>query len=505
MKLTYSKGTLNTIKADSVIVFTFSDENLIKETATKLDKFLNGQVSVMISTGDFKGKEKEVAVFYPVNSNLKSKRIILVGLGEREKVTLEKLRRSSAVASKRAQSLKSETIAIEFPDYSLLKDKINENVDYIAQAIAEGSVLALYKFDKYLTDEERRSRKVREVILFSDKDSKEIREGVRVAGIVCSAVYFARDLANAPANEIYPETLAKAAVNSGKKYGYKVKVLGKPEIEKLGMGGLLGVNSGSARPPRFIIMEYNGNPSSKERYVIVGKGITFDSGGISLKPAQGMDEMKMDMSGAAAVIATMEAVARLKLPVNLVGLVPATENMPGGSAYKPGDILKTYSGKTIEVDNTDAEGRIILADALGYAQKYKPTAIIDLATLTGACVVALGYFATGMFGNDEKLMEEIKKAGEKTYERVWQLPTWEEYDQLIKSDVADVKNTGGRWAGAITAAKFLQKFVGDYPWVHLDIAGTAMLDKEYDYQPKGGSGVGVRLLVEFFRNKLREK
>lgn len=505
MKLTYSRGTLNTIKADSIIVFTFSDENLLKSTAERLDKFLNGQVDAVISAGDFKGKEKEVVVFYPKDSNFKAKRVILTGLGERDKVTLEKLRRSSAVASKKAQSLKSETIAIEFPDYSLIKDKIDESLDYIAQAIVEGSVLALYRFDKYLTDEEGKNRKVKEVILFSERESKEIKEGVRVAEIVCSAVYFARDLANAPANEIYPETLAKAAVESGKKYGYKVKVLGKREIQKLGMGGLLGVNSGSAKPPRFIIMEYDGNPSTDERYVIVGKGITFDSGGISLKPAQGMGEMKMDMSGAAAVIATMEAVARLKLPINLVGLVPATENMPSGSAYKPGDILRTYSGKTIEVDNTDAEGRIILADALGYAQKYKPTAIIDLATLTGACVVALGYFATGMFGNDEKLMEEIKKAGEKTYERVWQLPTWDEYDQLIKSDVADVKNTGGRWAGAITAAKFLEKFVGDYPWVHLDIAGTAMLDKEYDYQPKGGSGVGVRLLVEFFRNKSKRK
>lgn len=505
MKLTYSKGKLNTVKADSLIVLTFSDKDLLAKTVNRLDKYLNGQLNALVSAGDFKGKEKEVVVLYPTNSDMKSKRVIIVGLGEREKITLEKIRRSCAVASKKAQSLKSETIAIEFPDYSLLKDKINEDLSYIAQSVAEGSVLALYKFDKYLTNEEQKSHKVKEVIVFSEEDSKDIREGIRVADIVCSAVYLARDLANAPANEIYPETLAQAAINSGKKYGYKVKVLGKPEIEKLGMGGLLAVNSGSARPPRFIIMEYKGNPRSKETYVIAGKGITFDSGGLSIKPAQGMEEMKMDMSGAAAVIATMEAVARLKLPVNLVGLVPATENMPGGSAYRPGDIIRTYSGKTIEVINTDAEGRIILADALGYAQRYKPAAIIDLATLTGACVVALGYFATGMFGNDEKLMEEIKKAGEKTYERVWQMPTWDEYDQLIKSDVADVKNSGGRWAGAITAAKFLQKFVGNYPWVHLDIAGTAMLDKEYDYQPKGGSGVGVRLLVEFFRNKSKKK
>jgi leucyl aminopeptidase len=241
MKVSFTKASFNTIKADSVIVFTFSDENLLNTTAEKLDKFLGGQLKTAISAGDFKGKEKEVLVLYPLDSNFKGHRIILAGLGEREKITLEKIRRSCAVASKKAQSLKSETIAIEFPDYSLLKDKINEPLSYVAQSIVEGSVLALYKFDKYLTDEERKNKKVKEVILFSQDDSKEIKEGVRVADIICSAVYFARDLANAPANEIYPETLAKKALESGRKYGYKVKVLGKEQIQNLEWVGCLAL------------------------------------------------------------------------------------------------------------------------------------------------------------------------------------------------------------------------------------------------------------------------
>jgi leucyl aminopeptidase len=233
---------------------------------------------------------------------------------------------------------------------------------------------------------------------------------------------------------------------------------------------------------------------------LVGKGITFDSGGISIKPAKDMGEMKMDKSGGAAVIGTMQAVADLGLPLHLVGLIPATENMPSGSAIRPGDIITLMNGKTVEIDSTDAEGRLILADALTYAERYKPKLVIDLATLTGACVIALGHVVTGMMGTDTNLMAKLKAAGDKTYERVWELPLYDEYDKLIKSSVADVKNTGGKWAGAITAAAFLKKFIGSYPWIHLDIAGTAMLEEAADYEPKGGSGVGVRLLVEFLRN-----
>jgi len=240
--------------------------------------------------------------------------------------------------------------------------------------------------------------------------------------------------------------------------------------------------------------------NDRDTIVLVGKGVTFDTGGISIKPSQNMAEMKMDMSGAAAVIGTLEAAARLALPVHLVGLIPATENMPSGSATNPGDIIKHYGGKTSEVDNTDAEGRLILADALAYASRYKPAAVIDLATLTGACVVALGNHATGMMGNDEQVMAQLKSAGETSFERVWELPLFEEYEKQIKSDVADVKNVGGRWGGAITAGLFLKRFIGAYKWVHLDIAGTAILEEDLPYTPRGGSGVGVRLLIEFLKH-----
>jgi leucyl aminopeptidase len=279
-----------------------------------------------------------------------------------------------------------------------------------------------------------------------------------------------------------------------------VNVLSKAAIGRLGMGGLLGVSRGSARPPRFIIMEYRGGRGRRNTIVLVGKGVTFDSGGISIKPSANMAEMKMDMSGAAAVIGTMQAAAQLRLPVHLIGLVPATENLPGGRALKPGDILTHLNKKTSEIDNTDAEGRLILADALSYASRYTPDLVIDLATLTGACVVALGHVASGMLGNDPHAMSRLKAAGDRTYERVWELPMFEEYEKLIASDVADVKNVGGRWGGAITAAMFLKQFIGDYRWVHLDIAGPAIMEEPWEYIPKGGSGVGVRLLIDFLRH-----
>jgi leucyl aminopeptidase len=270
-------------------------------------------------------------------------------------------------------------------------------------------------------------------------------------------------------------------------------------MQKLGMGALLGVAAGSAQPPKFIIVEYRGG-GKKPFVALVGKTITFDSGGISLKPPENMDKMKDDMSGGAAVLGAIQNAAALKLPLNIVGLLPATENMPGGRACKPGDILTTLSGQTIEVLNTDAEGRLILSDALAYACRYKPAVIVDIATLTGACRVALGQEATGMLGNDEKLKQKVREAGEKSGERVWELPLWDGYVELIKSDIADMKNTGGRDGGVITAAALLSKFVQKYPWVHLDIAATAWTDKDRPYTPKGATGIGVRLLTQFLRD-----
>jgi leucyl aminopeptidase len=272
-------------------------------------------------------------------------------------------------------------------------------------------------------------------------------------------------------------------------------------MKEIGMNALLGVASGSNEEAKFIILEYSGGKKKEAPVVLVGKGLTFDSGGISIKPAEKMDEMKTDMSGGAAVMGAIMAAADLELPLNIIALIPATENMPGGKAYKPGDILKSYSGKTIEVLNTDAEGRLILADALAYASKYKPAAIVDVATLTGACIIALGDDVIGMLGTDDKLKKEINKAAQVTGELVWELPLWENYHEQIKSDIADYKNTGGRAAGTITAAAFLSKFVGNYPWVHLDIAGPAWTVKDKPYIPKGASGITVRLLVEFLSKR----
>ncbi len=296
-----------------------------------------------------------------------------------------------------------------------------------------------------------------------------------------------------------PTIIAEKGREIAKEFGLKFKVLERTQMEKLGMGALLGVAAGSAQPPKFIIVEYF-RGGKKPFIALVGKTITFDSGGISIKPAENMDKMKDDMSGGAAVLGAIRTAAALKLPLNIVGLLPASENMPGGRAYKPGDVLSTLSGQTIEIMNTDAEGRLVLSDALSYACRYKPAVIVDIATLTGACRIALGQEATGMIGTDENVKQQIRQAGEKTGERVWEMPLWEGYYDLIKSDIADMKNTGGRDGGVITAAALLSKFVQNYPWAHLDIAATAWTDKDRPYTPKGATGIGVRLLTQFLRD-----
>lgn len=489
MKLSVQVTSPERAQVDVLVAFLHSDDSVLRQDMKGLSAGLGPSILSPSTSGDFKGKEKESALVYSQPPS-GPKRILLVGLGEKSKATHETFRRAAARAAKRCHELKARSMG--FVITHMPKDSFRTVL-----AAGEGALLGLYRFDKYISKPPDERHAISELILLcaDRKSMTEAEKAFAQAAIVAQAAMFARDLSNAPGNEIYPETLAKAAVESGKRSGYKVTVMEKTEIEKLGMGGIIGVSQGSARPPRLIVMEHN--KGSKKTVVLVGKGVTFDTGGISIKPSANMAEMKMDMSGAAAVIGTMEAVARLKLPVHVVGLVPAVENMPGGNSLRPGDILRHYNGKTSEVDNTDAEGRLILADALGYAEKFKPAAVIDLATLTGACVVALGHHATGMMGNDEALMARLKTAGEATYERVWQLPLFDEYEKQIKSDVADVKNVGGRWGGAITAAWFLKKFIGNYAWVHLDIAGTAMMEENGDYTQRGGSGVGVRLLVEF--------
>jgi leucyl aminopeptidase len=359
----------------------------------------------------------------------------------------------------------------------------------------------LYKYNKYFTGENKKQTTLTSIALISDHPAlaKEIAKGVELGNVLADATCIARDLANAPPNEIYPETLASHAKALGRKARIAVTVFDDKTIGRLKMGGVLAVAKGSDRPARFIIMEHN-KSKKLPTIVLVGKGVTFDAGGISIKPAAGMSEMKMDMHGAATVIAVMQACARLKIPLHVVGLVPSVENLLGGKAMKPGDIITHHNGKTSEVDNTDAEGRLILADALSFASRYKPELVIDIATLTGHVVVGLGTHATGMMGNDQAAMDRLREAGERTYERVWQLPMFEEYEKLNKSEVADVKNSGGRPAGAITAGFFLKQFIGDYKWIHLDIAGTGILTEALDYVPKGASGVGVRLLLDYLRH-----
>ncbi|MBK6418264.1 MAG: leucyl aminopeptidase [Ignavibacteria bacterium] len=488
-------GNRRSAKADAIVVFVAQDDKHFKASEKALTSEIPHLTPVFESM-DFTGKANQTILAYS-GSATAAQRVILVGLGEASGVTLEKIRRAAAAATKRAAASNCGHVAFEIATINGIDSAS------IAQAIVEGSILSQYRFDKYKTIKEEGSGNggmVKKVTLVTDKaHQKAVTKGAGIGENIVDGVTLARDLANAPNNEIYPETLAKRAQEAGRKAGFKTTVLDKKKIEELKMGGLLGVNAGSVRPPVFIVMEYMKGPKNEKPLVLVGKGITFDTGGISIKPGAGMSDMKSDMHGAASVIGTMYTIAKLGLKRNVVALVPSTENMPSGTAYVPGDILTFMNGKTAEIDNTDAEGRLVLADALCYADRYKPSAVIDLATLTGAIAVALGTVTTGMMGTDEKTKNRLRVAADKTNEYVCELPLYDEYNELIHSDYADIKNSGGRYAGSITAALFLKHFVS-YPWVHLDIAGTGIQPKASHYTPKGGSGVGVRLLTEMLRH-----
>ena len=458
MKIQAVQSTLRQIHTDAVALFIPEDKKLFDSEITQLKKTFGQMIENVTRLENFHGKENETVSFL-THKKIPASRVYLAGIGKSEKISSEQFRRSAASVAKHAQSMKLKEVSFRVATAGL--DDTAISFQDAGKAIAEGSLLSLYAFNKYITEKKSERTEIKSITLFdsSAEKVKTLKIIINRARIVCEGTILARDLANAPACEIYPETLAETARASAEKYGYSATIWDKKRIEKEGFGGLLAVNAGSARPPRFIILEHNQDKKELDTIVLIGKGITFDSGGISIKPSAGMAEMKMDMSGAAAVIGTIEAAARLKLPLHIVGLIPATENLPSGSAMKPGDIIKHYGGKTSEVDNTDAEGRLVLADAIAYASSYNPVLIIDLATLTGACVVALGNHATGMMGNDDEIMKKLTSAGNVTHERVWQLPLFEEYEKQIKSDIADVKNVGGRWAGAITAGLFLKKFL----------------------------------------------
>jgi leucyl aminopeptidase len=494
MKIAISARNFLTQAQELLIVPLFEGEGLRSEEVVKLDAHLSGLLSKLTTEGDFQGKRKEMLLLYPA-ADQAIKRVMLLGLGKRDKLTPERLRDANGKAVKRARSLVRSVSLLVTSDLADAMDEVD-----LTRCLADSAASSQYRFDRLRTEkEEIEPGEVEEYTIFARrrKPAKTLKEVARMSEIASEGVKIARDLANEPGNHMTPTRLAERAGEVAKGAGLHCKVLDERDMEKLGMGALLGVARGSAEPPRFIILEHVPKEKKAHTVVVVGKGITFDSGGISLKSRDKMEDMKYDMAGGGAVVGILHVAGRLGLPVHLVGLLPAAENLPGGRAIKPGDVLTAMSGKTIEIISTDAEGRLILADALCYAARYNPRAVIDLATLTGACVVALGSVLAGLFGNDRDLQDRLFQAGERSRERLWRLPLYEQYHKLLKSEVADMKNVGGRWGGAISAACFLSRFAEGYPWAHIDIAGTAWNEKERGDLGKGATGFGVRLILEY--------
>ena len=471
--------------------------------------YIQKQIDLAHRAGDFAGKEGETFMFYPSDKKkLAASRVLVVGLGKAEEskqvngpapadAWRENYRKAGGKVSQGAMQAKAKKILVVIPE-SFILDKLE-----VTECLVEGLGLGAYEFKKYIkADEEGNRLQIDEILLYAEKETQAVKKGVILGTIASQAARTARDMANEPGNVWTPSRFAEHGRMLAKKYGFSCTVLSKAAMLRLKMGGVLGVNSGSDEPPKMVILEYK-TAKRNPTLMLVGKGLTFDSGGISLKPPKGMEEMKFDMCGGAAVLGAMQAIGEEKPKgLNVVAIVPTTENLPGPSALKPGDIINIYGGKTVEVINTDAEGRLILADALAYGiKKFKPQAVVDLATLTGAVVIGLGHHRTGLLSNDDELAEKVLAAGYRSGEPLWQLPLGPEYSKQIKSTVADIKNVGNRAAGTITAAAFLQEFVGNVPWAHLDIAGTAYGFTEKPYIPnKGPSGIGVRTLLELVRN-----
>jgi len=494
MKISIEKALPERVRAEVLVIGLFEDVKALAGEARTLDTALKGKVSAALRSGDFHGKIGDSLLLY-TDGKIMAKRLLLLGLGKQAEFDLEGIRRAAGRAVKGVKRLDKK-------EFHALVPEIAKGVPlwHQARAWTIGALLANYKYTAFKGKEDNGKTECREARLVArDNDKvKEFQKGISQGEVVAEVVNQAREMINSPGNVMTPNKLAETARKLAEENGIKSEVLGPKEIAALRMGGLLAVSRGSDEPSRFIVLDYKPAGRIRKTIAVVGKGITFDSGGISIKPAQGMDQMKYDMAGGAAAIGTAVLAARLKLPFRVVSIIPATENLPSGKALKPGDIIRMYSGKNVEVLNTDAEGRLILADALAYARKFRPNAIIDLATLTGACVVALGSEAAGLLGNDPRLIADMKKAGEASGERVWELPLWKEYNELIKSDVADIKNAGGKEAGTIQGAAFLKQFVEKVPWAHLDIAGVAWLEKEKDYLCKGATGAGIRLLSQLF-------
>jgi leucyl aminopeptidase len=484
MKILSDNTAEKDARADVLVLPLFEEQTA--DAYSDIDELTGNIISGLIGAKDFSGRMGQT-LLVPVKG-LNVPRLLLAGLGKPGEISSERLRRAGAKAFATIRNSNLANVAVSA---RILGEAKSQSVFFFL----EGGLLNLYRYKKYKTEigKEAPEKEIESVSVLCEAGEVD----VKWLEAVVSAVTLARDMVNAPANDMTPAVIAGIAMDMATEK-LKVTVLERPEIEKEGMGAYISVTKGSDQPPKFIVAEYlNGNGAP---VVIVGKTITFDSGGIDLKPGDGMETMKDDMAGGAAALAVIKTVAELGLPLNLVVIMAAAENLLGGSASRPGDVVKTITGKTVEIISTDAEGRLTLADAIGYAVKYKaPASIIDIATLTGACNVAFGNEAIAMMGNDQQLMDKLRMSSEEVYERVWQMPLFEEYGDYLKSDIADIKNVGGRKAALCSSAYFLKDFAGSVPWAHLDIAGTAWNEKERPYSPRGASGIGVRLLLHFLR------
>ncbi|HIE16565.1 MAG TPA: leucyl aminopeptidase [Dehalococcoidia bacterium] len=484
-------GDITSIEADAIVVNLFEGVEHPGGATGAVDKALDGTITALIANGEIKGKLNQINIIHSLGK-LPARIVAVAGLGKQPEFTLDRIRSVSAEFCRALRKLSCRRIATIVHGGGIG----GIEPELAAQAINEGCILGLYKFRKHVTKEPE-EQDVEELLIVERDATKlpALEQGCLKGRIIAEATNLARDWTNEPANYMTPSDMARVAQELAKAYNLDLTILDRDQIEREGMGAFLGVAQGSRQPPKFIVLSYRGNPTSPKALGFVGKAITFDSGGLDIKSTEAMADMKGDMAGGAAVLSALAAIAQLKPKVNITAIVAATENLPGGTALKPGDILKAINGKTIEVVNTDAEGRLTLADALGYAVKQGFSPLIDVATLTGACHIALGDICSGIFGNSQELIDKVIKAGADAGERLWQMPMHEEYKELNKSDIADIKNSGGRWGGAITAAQFLSEFAGDTPWVHIDIAGTARNDKERGYSVKGATGVSVRTLV----------
>lgn len=484
------KAKIDQKQTSLLVIGVFEGEHDFSQSK-ELEPEVYTSIKETLENKEFRGTFGSSVLVYTLGKG-PMKKIMLLGLGKREKFVDESARICAGKAAQKARDMGVREFTI------LQFSNLDEG---LVEAMTEGAALALYSFDRYKAQDSSKepTSKVEEVTIIINSDSPKFQSIAERAGVVVEAVNFCRDICNMPPNDCSPAQLASIASSLAQEYGLKSRIIDRYELENMGMSGIVAVGKGSGNPPKLIILEYSGAPADQKPYLLVGKAVTFDTGGISIKPGEKMDEMKFDKCGGCTALAIMRAVSALKIAVNIVAIVPSVENMPSATSYRPGDIIKMYNGKTVEVINTDAEGRMILADALAFGiATYSPKAAIDLATLTGAAIIALGSNVAAIVGTNKQLTDRLRKISDKTGEKMWELPLYEEFHDQIKSNFADIKNIGGRPGGAITAAAFLSNFVGNVPWTHIDIAGTAWTQDgtfERSYNPKGATGFGVRTIV----------